>query len=307
MEEAVPRLTGVHLLLTYKCDGECDHCFVWSSPGSGGTMTVEQVERIIDQAKDIPTVNTIYFEGGEPFLFYPVLLRGVQYARERGLEVGIVSNAYWATSKSDSKLWLQPMAERGIADLSLSADEYHGPDDSARKVRVASSAAKELSVPVGVLKVRGIEFYSCDSDKKRTGGDLYFRGRAAEKLAGKAAKRPWATMTKCPEEPPAIGRVHVDSAGNVQFCQGITIGNVWRTPLERVMGRLNPERHPVIGPLARGGPAQLAKETGVRPSRAYADPCHMCYMVRKELRRRGAFPRILRPDQAYGGSAAADA
>jgi len=263
-------------------------------------MTVGQVERIIDQAADVSTVDTIYFEGGEPFLFYPVMLRGVHYARDRGLKVGIVSNAYWATSRDDSKLWLQPMAERGISDLSLSTDEYHGSEDSDRRVRMARSAAKELSVPVGVLKVRGMEFYSCDSTMKGAGGDLYFRGRAAEKLADKAPKKPWATLTKCPEEPPAITRVHVDASGNVQFCQGITIGNVWRRPLKDIMARLDPERHPVIGPLMRGGPAQLAREARVRPARAYADPCHMCYIVRKQLRRRGAFPGILRPDQVYG-------
>jgi hypothetical protein len=293
-------LQGVHLLLTYKCLYECDHCFVWSSPSSQGTMTLPQMEDIIRQAHEIPSVKSVSFEGGEPFLFYPVMLRGVQYARDRGLEVGIVSNAYWATSRDDSKLWLQPMAERGISDLSLSADEYHGSDDSAKRFRVASAAAKELSVPVAELKVRGMEYYSCDSTMKRAGGDLYFRGRAAEKLADKAPKKPWATLTKCPEDPPAITRVHVDALGNVQFCQGITIGNVWRRPLRDIMARLDPERHPVIGPLIRGGPAQLAREAGVRPAKAYADSCHMCYEVRKALRRKGVLRGTLRPDQVYG-------
>ena len=25
-------LTGLHLLLTYRCNYDCDHCFVWSGP-----------------------------------------------------------------------------------------------------------------------------------------------------------------------------------------------------------------------------------------------------------------------------------
>ncbi len=44
------KLTGLHLLLTYECNYECDHCFVWSSPRQSGTMTLDKIERILDQA-----------------------------------------------------------------------------------------------------------------------------------------------------------------------------------------------------------------------------------------------------------------
>ena len=56
-------LTGVHILLSYQCTYECDHCFVWSSPRAGGTMTLETVLRVLDQAADTGTVDSIYFEG----------------------------------------------------------------------------------------------------------------------------------------------------------------------------------------------------------------------------------------------------
>ena len=36
-------LTGLHLLLTYQCNLECDHCFVWGSPWQSGTMTLQNV------------------------------------------------------------------------------------------------------------------------------------------------------------------------------------------------------------------------------------------------------------------------
>jgi MoaA/NifB/PqqE/SkfB family radical SAM enzyme len=90
------RLTGLHLLLTYTCNYECDHCFVWSGPSQPGTMRLEQIEQILEQASDLGTIEWIYFEGGEPFLYYAILLAGVRAAAERGFKVGIVSNAYWA-------------------------------------------------------------------------------------------------------------------------------------------------------------------------------------------------------------------
>lgn len=36
-------LTGIHFLLTYACNFECDHCFVYGGPRAKGTFTVGQV------------------------------------------------------------------------------------------------------------------------------------------------------------------------------------------------------------------------------------------------------------------------
>lgn len=294
------KLSGVHLLLTYKCLYECDHCFVWSSPGSKGTMTLAHLEDIIRQAHEIPSVNRVYFEGGEPFLFYPLLLRGIKLARRLSLEVGVVTNAYFATDNKAVDLWLEPLAELGISDLSLSTDVYHGTGEEKEMVRRAKKAAERLGIPVGVIEIESVERISCPAPEDKSEGQLCFRGRAAAELAGKVRKRPWRTFDTCPEEPPEIGRVHVDPYGNVLFCQGIAVGNAWKKPLKRIMSDLDPQKHPIIGPLIEGGPAGLAKEFHVTPKKAYADACHMCYEVRCALRRRGAVKKILVPDQLYG-------
>ena len=293
-------LEGVHLLLTYKCIYECDHCFIWGSPRAVGTMSSKQVAEILRQASQIESVKRVYFEGGEPFLFYPVLLEGVRLAKEHGFEIGIVSNAYWATDAQDAEMWLRPLSQIGVEDISVSTDEHHGSAEEARTARTAIAAARRLRMPSQLMKVKDIEFYSCDSSSAADEGDLMFRGRAAVELAPKVSKKPWRSFDSCGEEPPRIGRVHVDALGNVQFCQGITVGNLWRKPLKKIMDDLDPERHPVIGPLIRGGPSSLSKELGIRPRKAYADSCHMCYEIRCAARKRGMLPSVLRPDQAYG-------
>src|SRR5574341_1540534 len=118
------KLSGLHLLLTYQCTLECDHCFVCGSPWQSGTMTLQNIHQILQQAKDLGTIEWIYFEGGEPFLFYAVLLQGVQRAAQIGFRVGIVSNGYWATDTEDARQWLKPFAGL-IQDLSISRDFYH--------------------------------------------------------------------------------------------------------------------------------------------------------------------------------------
>jgi len=39
-------LSGVHLLLTYECNLECDHCFTWGSPWNRGTMTMDAIRTL---------------------------------------------------------------------------------------------------------------------------------------------------------------------------------------------------------------------------------------------------------------------
>jgi len=46
------KMRGIHILLTYRCIFDCDHCFVWSSPDSAGTMTLSEIKKILDEAKD---------------------------------------------------------------------------------------------------------------------------------------------------------------------------------------------------------------------------------------------------------------
>lgn len=46
-------LKGLHFLLTYKRDSECDHCFVWSTPDSKGTFTISQIRTILAEEKKL--------------------------------------------------------------------------------------------------------------------------------------------------------------------------------------------------------------------------------------------------------------
>ena len=96
-------LTGIHILLTYKCNLECDHCFLYSGPNAVGTMTLAQIRSVLAESRKISGVEWIYFEGGEPFLFYPSLLEGIRLARGMGFKVGIVTNAYGAVSDADAE------------------------------------------------------------------------------------------------------------------------------------------------------------------------------------------------------------
>jgi MoaA/NifB/PqqE/SkfB family radical SAM enzyme len=297
------KLTGLHLLLTYTCNLECDHCFVWSGPWQNGTMTLQDIRHILSQAQDIGTVTSIYFEGGEAFLFYPILLKGIQLARELGFSTGIVSNGYWAKTVEDAKEWLRPFA--GLLDnLSVSSDLYHWNAKLARQARNAQEAAEALGIPLGVISIAQPENATAPAavgQLPESESALMYRGRAVAKLAASAPKQPWETFTTCPyEDLRDPGRVHVDPFGHLHICQGISLGNIFETPLREIWEAFDPDEHPITAPLLAGGPAELARRYGMQPEPAYADACHLCDTTRRDLRLR--FPEILAPDQMYGAT-----
>jgi hypothetical protein len=296
-------MTGIHFLLTYRCTFECDHCFLYCGPRSSGTFTVEQIRRVLSEAEKIGTIDNVYFEGGEPFLYYPLMVEGVRLAREAGMKTGLVTNAYWATAREDADLWLGPLCPHELYDLSLSDDAFHSGDEEESAAKRARESAERLGIPVRTICIeepkveRGEE--SQGKGEPVVGGDVAFRGRAVDKLTGGLPRKPWASFDECKrEELEKPGRVHVDSFGNVQICQGLSMGNMWKRPLSEIVTGYDAKSHPICGPLLEGGPAELARTHGVEVEEGYVDECHLCYSVRVALLEK--FPEYLGPKQVYG-------
>jgi MoaA/NifB/PqqE/SkfB family radical SAM enzyme len=282
-------LTGVHVLLTYRCTHECKHCFVFSGPQARGTFTRENLVRLLDQAHEMHGVQWIYFEGGEPFLYYPLLLEGLRAARDRGFRTGVVTNGFWAESAEDALLWLRPLKELGVEDLSISDDAFHRTSEQDRAPSFALEAAKALEIPAAAISI---------PDPKEHEG-VRFRGRAARELTADLPREPWDSFRECPYEPLAAPeRVHVDPMGNVHLCQGLLLGNCFETPLLDLLATYEPQKHPICGPILRGGPAALAEETAAAHEETYVSACHLCDDLRSRLRKR--FPTLLGPPQVYG-------
>jgi MoaA/NifB/PqqE/SkfB family radical SAM enzyme len=241
-----------------------------SSPRAQGTFTLPQLRDALDQARAVGTVEWIYFEGGEPFLFYPSLLEGITLARERGFRVGIVTNAYGAVSEEDALVWLRPLKDRGVDSLSISDDAYHYGQDEESPARRALKSARELGIPVAPICIKepfveATPGEGQDKGRPVIGGGTMFKGRAVEKLTAGLPRRRWRDLTECPhEELQSPSRVHIDPYGFVHVCQGVSIGNIWQRPLSEIMAEYRAESHEICGPLVRGGPACLAREHDCR-------------------------------------------
>lgn len=297
-------LRGIHFLLTYACNFRCDHCFLHCGPDAEGTFTLAQIRDALQEATRVGTIESVYFEGGEPFLYYPLMVEGVRMARDAGFQTGVVTNTYWATSAEDAELCLKPLLELDLADLTVSDDAFHHGEQEQTPAKVALAAAEKLGLPAYAICIEKptVETGADKAQEKGApviGGGAMFRGRAAEKLVEGLPRRPWDGFTTCPyEDLKDPARVHLDPYGHVHICQGLTMGNMWDTPLSTLVKGYEAGSHPVCGPLLKGGPARLAEEYQVERGQGYVDACHLCYLARLALI--DTFPQYLAPRQVYG-------
>lgn len=294
--------TGIHFILTYTCTYECDHCFLYCSPRSRGTFSLSQIKTVLEEIRKTESIGSVSFEGGEPLLTYPVLLEAIKLSAGQGLRTAIETNSFWATCEENAALWLKPLVDNGLNLLETSDDQYHFGETDQSPASVARSAAKKLGLETQTICIDDPTASTVDNINK--GEPVYqgrpkSRGRAADNLTAELPVQPASTFTECPfEDLRAPGRVHLDPFGNVFLCQGISMGNMWKTPLSDLLKSYDPDNHPICGPLLQGGPAELARRYHLDLKDDCVDACHYCTKACVALIDK--FPDYIAPREVYG-------
>jgi hypothetical protein len=201
--------------------------------------------------------------------------------------------------------YLEPLKKLGILSISLSDDVFHYGDKQDTPPKIAHDICEELGISNGYIcidpPIVKLDCRKSPKGKPILGGETVFKGRAVDKLSAGLPIRNWREFTSCPhEELKKPERIHLDPFGNIFVCQGISIGNNNLAPLSEIIKNYSPENHPIFGPLWKGGPALLAETYNFNPSNEYVEPCHLCYVVRKQIMPR--FGDQLTPPQVYGAA-----
>lgn len=303
------RLSGLHFLLTYECNCKCAHCFLSCGPQRTGEMSAKQIKEYIDQAKDIPTINYFFIEGGEPFLNSKVALEAVKYAGEKGYWIGILSNGFWAKTLEKGIGVLKPFKDAGLGEIGISTDKFHQEKVPIERAANAVAAAERLDIPVSVMATTGSKKEIKEIKKFMTGkgikaqvwaSSVKGRGRGSLICEGKPTK--WQKLTECGENLKDPGRVHIGPEGAVHLCQNLLIGeNAKNVPLKQLFENYQKSKHPIIKLLIEGGPAALAKwaadNFGFKPKNTYLQACQLCFETRCFLSKN--FPADLGPRENY--------
>ena len=179
--------------------------------------------------------------------------------------------------------------------------QLQNPAGFAQALALFPGEEDQLGTPIGVISIARPEAANAAlavGQLPEAESAVMYRGRAADKLAARAARRSWTQFTECPHEDlREPGRVHVDPFGNLHICQGISLGNLFQSSLADICRAYDPDSHPISGPLLAGGPSELARRYDAPHAESYADACHLCYEARRALR--GRYAEVLMPDQMY--------
>ena len=117
------------------------------------SITIDpSVIAILDETQEIGTVDWIFYEGGEPFLFFPLLNESIKRASKKGFKVGVVTNAYTAVSIKDAEVCLKPLVKSGLSSLSLSNDTFHYGNNLENPATHAENAARKLGIEVSPIQ-----------------------------------------------------------------------------------------------------------------------------------------------------------
>lgn len=289
-------VTCLHLRLTYRCVHECDHCAQWGGPWQSAAMTRAEVERVLDDAAALATVETIRFEGGEPFLYYPVLMEGIRTARRLGFRVEVSTSGAWASDPGTAAEWLVPLAEAGVDWIGIHDDRFRPAGASRGRAAIALQAAERVGIPASIQRCA---IPSEGEPAKQEERRLLLRGRGARRLADRIGWEDSGPRDRCTlENLRSPERLHVDPYGFVLLCPGLAMGSLYWETLRSLLESYAPDWDPIIGPLLRGGPEALAEEYDLPFPERTAGACHSCYLIRSCLRER--FPDCLGPPAAYG-------
>ncbi len=302
------RLSGLHLLLTYKCNSECAHCFLSCGPHHDSFISFSDAKKYVDEAKDVPGINYFFIEGGEPFLDSELARKIIQHTTDNGYWIGILGNGYWAKTVEKGKEILRPLKEAGLGAIGISTDRYHQEKVPLATALNAVQAAKELEIDVDIMvtsddKSEGDEIKSSlrvrNLDVPVSISKVRGKGRGSLICSGKA--RPWQELSDCNEALKDPGRVHIGPEGAIHLCQGVLIGqDARKKQMKEIFEEHLKAPNVIVEQIAQGGPAKLAEfaiKYGFKPKDTYLQDCQLCFEVRKFLR--DNYPEILGPKEVY--------
>lgn len=86
----------VNLHITNTCNCSCRHCFAHF--GESKPLSVDDWKRVVDNCISETKVTEFNIAGGEPLL-YPALIDLVQYIRDKGIDVSIITNGILMTTE----------------------------------------------------------------------------------------------------------------------------------------------------------------------------------------------------------------
>ena len=282
-------------------------------------------------ANTIGLNHGLHFTGGEPFLNYDLLCRGVEIATELGIPSTFVeTNCFWCSDSRTVRGRLKELKNKGMVGIMISVNPFYLEFVPFERTRLCIECSLEVfGSNVDVYQVEyyrrfmqlGItdrvplqKYLEMDgSDAFLRGVEFFMQGRAPYALPqvleggggeifGLAAPEDFFGQ-RCTPSPARSWHNHFDNYGNYVpgYCGGISYGDV-RELGELLNQGVDPAGKPILSFIMEEdieGLFHFAEERGYSPaSHGYCSRCHLCTDIRKYLAETGNFAE-LQPREFY--------
>lgn len=138
----------ITLLVTLRCTAACDNCCFGCNPEQGRSMTFEEMKTYVDMSLEAyhDSISKLSLTGGECMLLRKDVEKIFAYAKSKGLECVMVSNAFWATDYDKAYTTLKRLKNKGLTSASFSTGYDHNKYVPWMNVRNAAVAAARLGI-----------------------------------------------------------------------------------------------------------------------------------------------------------------
>jgi len=311
------------ILLTYRCNATCAHCYENSSPRKRAAIPVEHLRELLREFKKLGfTGRDLHFAGGEPFFDYKHLIDCFTVAKEEGmLPLGkLETNGFWCKSDSLARERMTEIRNFGIGTLLISCDPFHQEFIPIETVQRAERIGNEV-FGEGVVRIGPRDFFEDPIDvmgmDEREKSELFrsiidsrpmrMIGRAAHSLSHLVERHPKERFAnaRCGRKLLWKKTIHIDPHGNVfpSVCAGIAIGNTMKTPLSKIYEDFDIRDRPMVQTLVKRGPLPLMEEAiqaGFADKKeGYSSKCNLCYEARSFFWKTGMYRDEVAPEEVY--------
>jgi hypothetical protein len=115
---------GLTLMLTYRCNAQCQDCGTFSSPHDKNDISLEAALSVLDWAKDC-RMSRVVFTGGEATLRWDDLIKCISHARTLGMATRLVTNGQWAATRKDAESGITELINAGLGEINFSTGDEH--------------------------------------------------------------------------------------------------------------------------------------------------------------------------------------
>lgn len=115
---------GCGILLTENCNARCKMCCDSRGLVRGKTLTIEELDLILKNIKECPSIDLIGVTGGEPMLYPDLVEHIINFDYGRKVGITIKTNGFWGKDINKARNFIERNKSK-IKMISFSYDQFH--------------------------------------------------------------------------------------------------------------------------------------------------------------------------------------